>query len=167
MEQEFLSRFYSTQCTVSMTELTNTKQWKDEPVSDYINNSRALSLECKDWLSEALFVEMCAHGMAWDLLYVLQMSKPLTFQELATRAHDMEITIANHCDSSFSVAELINDRAEFKKNVKFSTSSIKVVMTISKVGPVQILGGPNPREKRRLHFKDTIRRRPTLKELQE
>jgi len=26
MEQQFLNKFYSTQCTVSMTELTNTKQ---------------------------------------------------------------------------------------------------------------------------------------------
>jgi len=26
MEQEFLNRFYSTQCTISMAELTNTKQ---------------------------------------------------------------------------------------------------------------------------------------------
>ena len=37
MEQEFLNRFYNTQCVVSMTELTNTRQWKDEPVLDYIN----------------------------------------------------------------------------------------------------------------------------------
>ena len=37
MEHESLNRFCSTQCTVSMTELTNTKQWKDEPVLDYIN----------------------------------------------------------------------------------------------------------------------------------
>jgi len=40
-------------------------------------------------------------------------------------------------------------------------------MTISKVRPVQILGGPNPIEKRSAHFKDTLRRHPTLKELQE
>ncbi|VVA41101.1 PREDICTED: retrotransposon, partial [Prunus dulcis] len=37
MEREFLNRFYSTRRTVSMMELTNTKQWKDEPVVDYIN----------------------------------------------------------------------------------------------------------------------------------
>jgi len=37
MEQEFLNRFYSTQRPISMTELTNAKQWKDEPVLDYIN----------------------------------------------------------------------------------------------------------------------------------
>ena len=37
MEQEFLNRFYSTQRVVSMTELTNIRQWKDEPVLNYIN----------------------------------------------------------------------------------------------------------------------------------
>jgi len=62
-----------------MTELTKTKQWKDEPVIDYINRWRYLSLECKDRLSEASTVEMCAQGMEWDLLYVLQISRPMTF----------------------------------------------------------------------------------------
>jgi hypothetical protein len=37
MEREFLNCFYSTRCTVSMMEVTNTKQWKDEPIVDYIN----------------------------------------------------------------------------------------------------------------------------------
>ncbi|KAL6314070.1 hypothetical protein AAG906_011805 [Vitis piasezkii] len=53
MEREFLNRFYSIQPTVSMMELTNTKQWKDEPVVDYINRWLSLSLNCKDRLSEA------------------------------------------------------------------------------------------------------------------
>ena len=77
------------------------------------------------------------------------------------------MTIANRCNSCFSVAESKNDRAEFKKNAKFSSSSIKETMTISKVGLVQISGGLNPTEKRSVHFKDKIRTRPTLKELQE
>jgi len=74
--------------------------------------------------------------MAWDLLYVFQIRKPQAFQELVTKAHDMEVTIANHHDSSFSIAESKNDRDEFKKNVKFSTNLIKEMMTIAKVGPV-------------------------------
>ncbi|TYK28164.1 ty3-gypsy retrotransposon protein [Cucumis melo var. makuwa] len=37
LEKEFLNRFYSTRRTVSMMELTNTKQRKGEPVIDYIN----------------------------------------------------------------------------------------------------------------------------------
>ncbi|KAA0056779.1 retrotransposon gag protein [Cucumis melo var. makuwa] len=52
LEKEFLNRFYSFRRTVSMMELTNTKQRKGEPVIDYINRWRALSLDCKDRLTE-------------------------------------------------------------------------------------------------------------------
>ena len=51
LETEFLNRFYSTRCVVSMKELTNTKQRKGKLVIDYINRWRALSLDCKDKLT--------------------------------------------------------------------------------------------------------------------
>ena len=72
MEREFLNRFYSTRRTVSMMELSNTKQWKDEPVVDYINRWCSLGLDCKDRLSEVSAMEMCIQGMHWGLLYILQ-----------------------------------------------------------------------------------------------
>ncbi|KAM1915184.1 hypothetical protein ACFX13_035067 [Malus domestica] len=96
LEKEFLNRFYSTRRTVSMLELTSTKQWKEEPVMDYINRWRNLSLDCKDKLSEISSIEMCIQGMQWGLQYILQGIKPRTFEELATRAHDMELSIAHH-----------------------------------------------------------------------
>lgn len=136
MEQEFLNRFYSTQRIVSMTELTNTKQWKDEPVLDYISRWRSLSLECKDRLTEASVIEMCAQGMEWDLLYVLQMCKPRTFQELATKAHDMEMTIASRRGKSSSLPDSRKDKGEFKKNPKSSKSSNKESMAASTGEPV-------------------------------
>ncbi|CAL2227846.1 unnamed protein product [Prunus armeniaca] len=71
MEREFLNIFYSTRRTVSMMELTNTKQWKDEPIVDYINRWRSLSLDCKDRLLEISAVEMCIQGIHWGLLYIL------------------------------------------------------------------------------------------------
>ncbi|KAM1050609.1 hypothetical protein ACFX2A_033040 [Malus domestica] len=71
LEREFLNRFYSTRRTVSMLELTSTKQWRDEPVVDYINRWRNLSLDCKDRLSEISFIEMCVQGMQWGLHYIL------------------------------------------------------------------------------------------------
>jgi len=71
------------------------------------------------------------------------MTKPQTLQDLATKAHNTKVTIANRRDNSFSVAELKKDRVEFKKNVKFPKSSTKEAMTISKAKLVQITGGPN------------------------
>ena len=79
-----------------MIELTNTKQWKDEPVVDYIHRWRSLSLDCKDRLSEISAIEMCIQGMHWGLLYILQGIKPRTFEELATRVHDMELSIFSY-----------------------------------------------------------------------
>ena len=48
-------------------ELTNTKQWKNESVIDYINPWRSLILDNKDRLSEVLTVEICIQGMHWVL----------------------------------------------------------------------------------------------------
>ena len=76
MEHEFTSRFYSTRRTVSMVELSNTKQWQDENVMEYIQRWRSLSLDCKDRLTESSAVEMCIQGMHWDLHYILKGNKP-------------------------------------------------------------------------------------------
>jgi len=131
-----------------MTELTNTKQWKDEPVLDYINRWRSLILECKDRLTEASAVEMCTQGMEWNLLYVLQMSKPRTFQELATKAHDMEMTIANRRSKSSSSYEIKKDKGKTKKSSKPFMASVKETMVTSTEGSVRISEKPRLEEKK-------------------
>ncbi|KAH7840099.1 hypothetical protein Vadar_012606 [Vaccinium darrowii] len=157
MEREFLNRFYSTRRIVSMMELTNTKQWKDEPVVDYINRWRAISLDCKDRLSELSAVEMCMNGMHWGLLYILQGIKSHTFEELATRAHDMEISIANHGGGNPPTVA----HNKYKNRTKsVSGASTEESMAVSMV-PVKI---PRKDKKKEENPRD---KRPTLKELQE
>ncbi|KAL0284731.1 UNVERIFIED_CONTAM: hypothetical protein Sangu_2811700 [Sesamum angustifolium] len=102
LEQEFFNRFYNTRRTISMVELTNSRQWKEEPVVDYINRWRNLSLNCKDRLSEASAIEICIQGMHWELCYNLQAIKPKTFEELATRAHGIEMSF-NCKEDEYSV----------------------------------------------------------------
>ncbi|KAA0065771.1 ty3-gypsy retrotransposon protein [Cucumis melo var. makuwa] len=80
---------------VSMMKLTNTRQQKGESIIDYINRWRALSLDYKDQLTELSAVEMYTQSMHWELLYILQGTKPSTFEELVTCVHDMEFSIAN------------------------------------------------------------------------
>ena len=77
-------------------------------------------------------MKICTQGIEWDFLYVMQMSKPQTFQELATKAHDMEVTIANHHGNSFDFVKLKKDKAEFRRNVKFSKNLTKEAMFMSK-----------------------------------
>ncbi|KAK4566254.1 hypothetical protein RGQ29_002479 [Quercus rubra] len=137
LEREFLNQFYSTRRTVSMMELTNTKQWKDEPVVDYIHRWRSLSLDCKDRLSEISAVEMCIQGMHWGLLYILQGIKPRTFEELATRAHDMELSISSHGNMKPLVPEERKERREVRKNDRNVKSNIKDSMNINPA-PVKI-----------------------------
>ncbi|KAA0035943.1 ty3-gypsy retrotransposon protein [Cucumis melo var. makuwa] len=101
-----------------MMELTNTKQQKGESVIDYINRWRALSLDCKDRLTELSAVEMCTQGMHWGLLYILQGIKPRTFEELATRTHDIELSIASRGTKDFPVPEVRKDKKETKSAEK-------------------------------------------------
>ncbi|KAH7835782.1 hypothetical protein Vadar_029832 [Vaccinium darrowii] len=159
MEREFLNRFYSTRRTVSMMELTSTKQWKDEPVADYINRWHAISLDCKDRLSELSAVEMCMNGMHWGLLYILQGIKPHTFEELATRAHDMEINIANPGGGNPPTVE----HSKYKngtKSDKLFAASTEESMAVSMV-PVKITRKDKKKEE------NPRNKYPTLKELQE
>jgi len=130
-----------------MIELTNTKQWKDESILDYINHWRSLSLKCKDRLSKASAVEMCTQGMDWDLLYVLQTSKPRTFQELATKEHYMEMMITIRRGKVSSTFEARKDKGDLKKNSKSSMSSSKESMLVTTSELIWMLGKPRVEEK--------------------
>ena len=147
---------------VSMLELTNTKQWENEPVVDYINRWRSLSLDCKNRLSEISTIEMCIQGMHWGLLYILQGIKPRTFEELATRAHDMELSIASHGSTNPPILE--ESKKEVRKNDRNAKVNLKDPMTVN-TAEVKVprrganankkqLEGWQKNEVRRLNFKE-------------
>ncbi|KAL0403974.1 UNVERIFIED_CONTAM: hypothetical protein Sradi_2038200 [Sesamum radiatum] len=92
LQNKFFSCYYSVRRTISMIEIANQHQEKDESVLDYINNWRNLSLNCKYTLSEISAVELCIQGMSWELCYILQAIKSKTFGELVTRAHEIEMS---------------------------------------------------------------------------
>ncbi|KAM0989301.1 hypothetical protein ACFX11_013274 [Malus domestica] len=163
LEWEFLNRFYSTHRTVSMLELMSTKQWKDELVIDYINRWRTLSLDCKDRLSETSSIEMCIQGMQWGLQYILQGIKPRTFEELATRAHDMELSIAHHGKKE-PIADYKNDKVLETKVEKAAWKPTKEAMTVN-TSPVKI--STRGKAIQVEAFRDQEMRRRTLKELEE
>ncbi|KAM1311052.1 hypothetical protein PS1_007558 [Malus domestica] len=163
LEREFLNRFYNTRRTVSMLELTSTNQWKDEPVIDYINRWRTLSLDCKDRLSETSSIEMCIQGMQWGLQYILQGIKPCTFEELATRAHDMELSIAYHGKKE-PIADYKNDKVLGTKVEKAAWKPTKEAMTVN-TAPVKI--STRGKAIQTEAFRDQEMRRRTLKELEE
>ena len=76
--------------------------------------------------------------MEWILFYVLGISQPRIFQELATKAHDMEIMIENHHGKSSSSHEFKKDKGETKKSSMPLKMLIKDTMTTFIKEPVHI-----------------------------
>ena len=74
---------------------------------------------------------MCIQGMHWGLLYILQGIRPRTFEELATRAHDMEIIIANHGSKKNLTIDWQRERHDGKRSDNNSKKPIQESMTIN------------------------------------
>jgi len=90
MQDAFLERFYSTQRTVGITELTQTLQRPNEKAADFINRWRNLSLHCPQPITEPEAVRMCMNNLSPDMAIHLQGVRPITFEELSSKATDIE-----------------------------------------------------------------------------
>lgn len=81
-----------------MIEQTNIGQCKGEQVIDFTNCQRIL-IKNKNHCSKTSSIEMCLQGKNWVLQYILQELKFNTFQELTTRAYDIEVSMATNRDT--------------------------------------------------------------------
>ncbi|XP_068307410.1 uncharacterized protein [Pyrus communis] len=137
LEKEFLNHFYSTHRTISMLELTNL-------------------------LFETSAIKICIQGMQWGLHCIIQGIKPRTFEELATHAHDMELSIAHHRKIE-PIADYQNNNVLGPKVDKVAWKPTKEAMTVN-ITPVKI--STQGKAIQTEAFRDQEIRRRTLKELE-
>ncbi|KAL0291857.1 UNVERIFIED_CONTAM: hypothetical protein Scaly_2616600 [Sesamum calycinum] len=105
---------------------------------------RNLSLKCKDRLSKASTIEMYIQGMHWGLRYILQAILSRSFEKLATRAHDMELSMIASGVEGPLVQELRRnkEKQEVKKKGKpFSKAPSKESMAVN-VAPFKLKSTP-------------------------
>ena len=91
--------------------------------------------------------------MHQGLLYILQEIKPRTFEELATRAHDLELSINNKGTKDFVVPKVKKDNKEKKNAKKIVKSNVKEFMVVNMI-PLKF----SKRKKTKAKKKDDRRR---------
>ena len=89
----FHKHFYSTHRSVGVTELTEAKQRQHESVDDFIAIWINLELSCEQEFFEAQQLKMCINCFRYELSHILASQTIQTFEELCSKAHDLEAQI--------------------------------------------------------------------------
>ncbi|KAK2971688.1 hypothetical protein RJ640_007726 [Escallonia rubra] len=93
-------------------------------------------------------------------------TRPASFEELATRAHDMEISIANHGGNSPALPDPRKKRREGKKVERSSRTTRKESLAVT-TALLKIPKKEKPKEEKALeHLQEKSRQQPSLKELE-
>ena len=75
--------------------------------------------------------------MHWGFLYIIQEIKPHTFEELTTRAHDMELSLSSHGEKGLPIDQQRKEKKDMRRGDKSSRSMVKESMAVT-VEPVKI-----------------------------
>ena len=105
--------------------------------------------------------------MHWGLLYILQGIKSHTFEELNTRAHDIELSRSSHGENGLPIDEQCKEKKDTRSGDKSFRPMVEESMAIS-MKPVKISCKENKiMEKRASPKQEREMRRLTLKEMEE
>ena len=99
LETLFLSRFFEDDVEVTMNKLLETKQKPQEPIKEFIERFRNLSLLCPAGMPISMLLQTCRHNFLDKVEIRMGAVKAHTWKDLVEQAETAELS-ANKFDTS-------------------------------------------------------------------